>query len=208
MKVGVIGAGKMGATFAKRLGDAGHDVFITSRKIDEANQVAQSTPGKVKAVRQSELAKAVDVLIAATPYPQQAEAIRASGDITGKIIVDISNPLEGDMSGLVVGHTTSAAEEIAKTLRGARIVKAFNTIFQNVLATAPANGQTQVFYAGDDAEAKATVRQLIESLHFEPIDAGPLRNARLLEPLAMLTIYLGYVGKLGTGVAPTIRIIQ
>lgn len=108
------------------------------------------------------------------------------------------------MSGLAIGHTTSAAEEIAKALDGARVVKAFNTVFAQVLGDGRTTG-VQVFYAGDDENAKRTVRSLIDSLRFEPIDAGPLRNARLLEPIGMLNIYLGYMAKMGTDIAPGVR---
>jgi predicted dinucleotide-binding enzyme len=112
------------------------------------------------------------------------------------------------MSGLSVGFTTSAAEEIQKAVPTAKVVKAFNTVFAQVLAERPAGAgaaTVQVFYAGDDDGAKRTVRSLIESMGFDPVDAGPLRNARLLEPLGMLNIYFGYVAKLGTDIAPAVR---
>ena len=208
MKVGIIGAGNMGAAFARRLGAAGHDVFIASRDIEEAREVASSVGPAVRAVPQRQLADEAEVLIAATPYPHQADALRASGRLDGKIVVEISNPMTADMSGLAVGHTTSAAEEVATAAPGAKVVKAFNTVFAQVLAERPAGAgaaAVQVFYAGDDDGAKRTVRSLIESMGFDPVDAGPLRNARLLEPLGMLNIYFGYVAKLGTDIAPAVR---
>lgn len=204
MRVGIVGAGNMGAAFARRLSGAGHDVFITSRTPDEAKRVAETLPENVNALEQSQLADRVDVLIAATPFAEQVNALRGTGNLSGKTIVDISNPLTSDMSGLVVGHTTSAAEEIAKALDGARVVKAFNTVFSQVLGDGRTAG-VQVFYAGDDENAKRTVRTLIDSLRFEPIDAGPLRNARYLEPVGMLNIYLGYMAKMGTDIAPAVR---
>lgn len=206
MRIGIIGAGNMGSAFARRLSAAGHDVFITSRTVDEAKRVAETLPKTVKAVEQPQLAERVDVLIAATPYGEQVDALRGAGNLAGKTVIDISNPLTADMSGLVVGHTTSAAEEIAKSLDGAKVVKAFNTIFAEVLGDGHSAGaRVQAFYAGDDENAKRTVRSLIDSMRFEPIDAGPLRNARLLEPLGMLNIYLGYMAKLGTDIAPAIQ---
>lgn len=121
-------------------------------------------------------------------------------------VIEISNPLKPDMSGLAIGHTTSAAEEIAGGTPGAKVVKAFNTVFAHVLGGQDtAAEQVQVFYAGEDDAAKASVRSLIESMGFEPIDAGPLSNARYLEPLGMLNIYLGYVAKMGTDIAPAVR---
>ena len=100
-------------------------------------------------------------------------------------------------------HTTSAAEEIQRAVPGAKIVKAFNTVFSAVLGSQPGpDSKVQVFYAGHNAGAKDTVRLLIESIGFEPVDGGPLANARYLEPLGMLNIWMGYVGGRGTNVAP------
>jgi predicted dinucleotide-binding enzyme len=126
------------------------------------------------------------------------------GDLTGKIVVDISNPLKPDMSGLAVGHTTSAGEEVAAKLPGAKVVKAFNTVFAQALQEGPIFGSAkgQVFYAGDDAGAKDKVKDLIASLGFEAVDAGPLANSRYLEPIGMLNIWFGYMAKQGTGIAP------
>jgi predicted dinucleotide-binding enzyme len=208
MRIGIIGAGNMGSAFARRLSSAGHEVFIASRDIEDATNVARSLGGTVRAMPQQQLAEGVDVLVAATPYAQQADALRSSGRLEGKTVVEISNPLKPDMSGLAVGHTTSAAEEVAKAVPGAKVVKAFNTIFAQLLAAGPTSASAasvQVFYAGDDAPAKRTVRSLIDSMGFEPIDAGPLSNARYLEPVGMLNIYLGYVAKMGTDIAPAVR---
>jgi predicted dinucleotide-binding enzyme len=211
MKVGIIGAGNMGSAFARRLGAAGHDVFIASKKLEDAKKVAASVGANVRAVPQEELAGNVDVLIAATPFASQADAVRGSGRLDGKTVVEISNPLKPDMSGLAVGLTTSAAEEVAKAAPSAKVIKAFNTVFAQVLADrAPTadGGKVQVFYAGDDDAAKRTVRSLIESMEFEPLDAGPLSNARYLEPLGMLNIYLGYSAKLGTDIALAVRKVK
>jgi NADPH-dependent F420 reductase len=207
MRVGIIGAGNMGSAFARRLSAAGHDVFIASRDIEDAKKIAASAGAKVRAVPQQQLGESADVVIAATPFQNQADALRASGRLDGKTVIEISNPLKPDMSGLVVGLTTSAAEEVAKAAPSAKVVKAFNTVFAQVLGDRPGGSGTkvQVFYAGDDDAAKRTVRSLIESIGLEPLDAGPLSNARYLEPVGMLNIYLGYVAKLGTDIALTVR---
>ena len=206
MRVGIIGAGNMGSAFARRLSAAGHEVSIASRDVEGARKVAAAVGARVRAVPQERIADDVEVVIAATPYEHQADALRASGSLDGKTVVEISNPVTEDMSGLAVGLTTSAAEEVAKSAPGANVVKAFNTVFAQVLADAPSSGtKVQVFYASDDEGAKRTVRSLIESMAFEPLDAGPLSNARYLEPLGMLNIYLGYVAKLGTDIAPAVR---
>jgi predicted dinucleotide-binding enzyme len=208
MRVGIIGAGNMGSAFARRLSAAGHDVYIASRDIEDAREVATSIGSSVHAVPQEELGDSVDILIAATPYPHQVDAVRESGTIDGKPLIEISNPVKEDMSGLAVGLTTSAAEEVAKAAPGAMVVKAFNTVFAQVLGDAEASTggtKVQVFFAGDEEAAKAAVRSLIESMGFEPLDAGPLSNARYLEPVGMLNIYLGYVAKMGTDIAPAVQ---
>jgi predicted dinucleotide-binding enzyme len=208
MRIGIIGAGNMGSAFARRLSSAGHDVFIASRDVEDARKVATAAGDRVRAVPLPQLAGSADVLIAATYFPSQVDALRASGSLDGKTVVEISNPLKPDMSGLAVGLTTSAAEEVAKAVPGAKVVKAFNTIFAQVLADRPARAggaKVQVLYAGDDDAAKGAVRSLIESMGFEPLDAGPLSNARYLEPVGMLNIYLAYVAKMGTDIAPAVR---
>lgn len=203
MKIGIIGAGNMGSAFAKRLGAAGHEIAITARELSHAEQAASAAGGSVRAVPQGQVAAGAELLILAAPYVAAVEALRGAGDTRGKTVIDITNPLNEEMSGLTVGFTSSAAEEIQNAVPGARVVKAFNTVFAQVLgAEAGAGARVQVLYAGDDAGAKQMVRGLIESAGFEGVDAGPLANARYLEPLGMLTIYLGYVAGRGTGVAP------
>jgi 8-hydroxy-5-deazaflavin:NADPH oxidoreductase len=203
MKIGIVGAGNMGSAFAKRLGAAGHEVTITAADLSHAEQAASAAGGNVRAVPQGQIARGAELLILATPYGAVAEALRGAGDTTGKIVIDIANPLNAEMSGLTVGFTSSAAEEIQKAVPGARVVKAFNTVFAQVLGAETRSAtKVQVLYAGDDDAAKQAVRALIESAGFEAVDAGPLANARYLEPLGMLNIYLGYVAGRGTGAAP------
>ena len=203
MKIGIIGAGNMGSAFAKRLAASGHEVTITAQDLSHAEQAASAAGGRVRAVPQGEIAAGAELLILATPYGAAVEALRGAGDASGKTVIDITNPLNAEMSGITVGFTSSAAEEIQKAVPRARIVKAFNTVFAQVLGADAAGGtKVQVLYAGDEDSAKQEVRALIESAGFEPVDAGPLANARYLEPLGMLNIYLGYVAGRGTSVAP------
>ncbi len=202
MKIGIIGAGNMGSAFAKRLAAAGHEVAITAQDPSHAEQAASAAGGNVRAVPQGQVASGAELVILATPYGAAAEALRGAGDVSGKTLIDISNPLKADFSGLTVGFTSSAAEEIQKLVSGARVVKAFNTVFAGVLGSEPGATKVQVLYAGDDEAAKQAVRGLIESGGFEAVDAGPLSNARYLEPLGMLNIHLGYMAGRGTGIAP------
>ena len=202
MKITIVGYGNMGTSLAQALGRAGHQVTLTGKSLDKAKAAAAKTGSR--ALPESEAAGDADIVIAAAPFDSQVAALKKLGDLAGKVVIDISNPLKADMSGLQIGHTTSAAEEVEKQLPGARIVKAFNTVFAQVLQEGPAfkSGKAQVLYAGNDEAAKTKVRNLIESMGFDAADSGPLANARYLEPMGMLNIWFGYMAKKGTGIAP------
>lgn len=202
MKVSIIGYGNMGTSLAQALVRAGHQVTLTGRSHDKATVAAEKT--KSRALPASEAAKDAEIIIATTPYDSQVSSLKSLGDLSGKVVIDISNPLKPDMSGLQIGHSTSAAEEIAKQLPGVKVIKAFNTVFAQVLQEGSQfkNGKAQVFYAGDEEAAKTKVKSLIESMGFEATDAGPLANSRYLEPMGMLNIWFGYMAKKGTGIAP------
>ena len=203
MKVLVIGTGNMGAGFVKQLTAAGHQVSVAARDGGKAQALAQQYGAKAVAI--ADAANSVDAIVVATPYEQAASALNSAGDVAGKVVIDITNPLTADYMGLTVGHSTSAAEEIARAT-GAEVVKAFNTIFAQVLAEGAnlGNGQkVTVFIASDSERAKLIARALAESMGFQVMDAGGLKNARYLEPLAGLNIYFGYGAGLGTAIAPT-----
>lgn len=205
MKVLVIGAGNMGSAFVKQLSTAGHAVSVTARDSAKAAALAAQYAG-VRAVAAAGAADQQDVVVLATGYADAVAALQSVGNLQGKVVVDITNPLTADYMGLTVGHSSSAAEEIAKSVPGAHVVKAFNTLFAQVLTQGPklADGQVAtVFYAGDNADAKQSVKALAQSLGFATADAGGLVNARYLEPLAGLNIYFGYGAGRGTGIAPT-----
>jgi 8-hydroxy-5-deazaflavin:NADPH oxidoreductase len=204
MKITVVGAGNMGAAFVKQLTRAGHQVSVTARDGEKAARVAAANPGAT-AVAAADAATGADAIVLATAYADAAGALKSLGSLQGKVVIDITNPLTGDYMGLTLGHTTSAAEEIAKALPGAEVVKAFNTVFAQVLADGADFGAGQkvtVFHASDSERAKQTARALAESMGFKTVDAGSLKNARYLEPLAGLNVYLGYGAGLGTGIAP------
>ena len=204
MKVLVIGAGNMGSGFVKQLTAAGHSVSVTARDAAKAASVAAQYPN-VKAVPAAAAAEGQDLVILATGYGDAVTALQSVGNLQGKVVVDITNPLTADYMGLTLGHSTSAAEEIAKAIPGALVVKAFNTVLAQVLGqgSALADGsKVTVFYAGDDVSAKTTVKTLAESLGFAAVDAGGLNNARYLEPVAGLNIYFAYGAGRGTAIAP------
>ena len=204
MKVLVIGAGNMGSAFVKQLSAAGHSVSVTARDTAKVAALAAQYAG-VRAVASASAADGQDVVVLATGYGDAVAALQSVGSLQGKVLVDISNPLTADYMGLTLGHSTSAAEEIAKAIPGAYLVKAFNTLFAQVLAngaTLADGSKATVFYAGDFEPAKQAVKALAESLGFATADAGGLKNARYLEPLAGLNIYFGYGAGRGTGIAP------
>lgn len=205
MNITVIGAGNMGSAFVKQLTRAGHQVSLTARNLAKAQAVASANPGAT-AVPAANAAAQADVIVLATAFGDAVSALKSIGDLRGKVIIDITNPLTADYMGLTLGHSTSAAEEIAKAVPEAEVVKAFNTVFAQVLADGADFGKGQtvpVFVASDSERAKQTARALAESMGFATIDAGSLKNARYLEPVAGLNIYLGYGAGLGTAIAPT-----
>ena len=187
MKVAIIGAGNVGTALGAAVTRAGHDVTITSRHPEHARAAAQeigATPAddNVAAVRVAE------VVILAVPYAEAAEvAGEIADDVNGKTIIDVTNPLTADYSGLATTDR-SAAEELQDQLPAARVVKAFNTIF----AANQANPSDQIdgFVAADDPKAKRDVISLVESIGFRPLDVGPLRAARYLEGMAFINIGL------------------
>ena len=205
MKGTVIGAGNMGAAFVKQLTRAGHQVTVTARNLEKAQAVAQANPGAV-AVAPAGAAASADAIVLATGYGDAVTALQSLGDLNGKVVIDITNPLTADYMGLTLGHSTSASEEIAKAVPGAEVVKAFNTVFAQVLTDGAdfGNGHTvTVFVASDSERAKQTATALAQSMGFATVDAGGLKNARYLEPVAGFNIYLGYGAGLGTSIAPT-----
>lgn len=204
MKVTVIGTGNMGSAFVKQLAKAGHQIRVTGRDLAKAQALASSHPN-TSAVPPAQALGDSEAVIVATGYADAVPALRALGDLSGKVVIDITNPLTADYMGLTLGHSTSAAEEIAKAVPGAEVVKAFNTVFAPVLGDgADLGGQkVPVFVASDSARAKDATRALAQGFGFAAIDAGGLKNARYLEPLAGLNIFLGYGAGLGTSIAPT-----
>lgn len=204
MSIAIIGTGGIGAGLASVLAKAGQDVIVTDRKggIEAASKLA-ATGLTVRAAEVRPAVAAADVVILAVPYGAAA-GLAEVADFAGKVVIDVTNPVKADFSGLQLGHTTSAAEEIAKALPGAKVVKAFNTVFAQVYDQDLAFGASpvQTFVAADDAGAKATVLALAGEAGFDARDAGPLSNARYIEPLAYLNIQFGYMLGQGTQIAP------
>ncbi|MCF3946358.1 NAD(P)-binding domain-containing protein [Acidiphilium sp. AL] len=188
MRIAIIGAGNVGAALGNGWLKRRHDVRFGVRA--PADPKYRDLPAN-RLATPAEAAASAAAVVLATPWPATEAAIRDLGDLSGRIVIDCTNPLEMTAEGLrlALGHDRSGGELVAQWAKGASVFKAFNTTGAANMAdlsgygTAPA-----MFVAGDDADRKPSVMTLARDLGFEPIDAGPLRIARLLEPLAMLWV--------------------
>ena len=155
MNISIFGAGNMASGLAALLAKANHQVTLASRDVAKARSAATELGNGIKAASFADAADATDIVVLAVPYEAAAKVIEAAGGLAGKIVIDITNPLTADYSGLTIGHTGSAAEEIQKSAPQAKVVKAFNTVFASVLqAGGTAGGRpATVFVAGNDAAA-------------------------------------------------------
>jgi NADPH-dependent F420 reductase len=198
MRIGVIGAGSVGGTLGKAWQAGGNEVMFGVRDPAAAKvrKLLEETGAKAGTV--AEAAELGEVVVLATPWEATEDALRSAGDLTGKILVDCTNPLAPQLAGLTHGKDTSGGEQVAAWAPGARVVKCFNTIGANHMANPDFDGvAATMFYCGNDPRAKSVVARLAGDLGFEPLDAGDLDQARLLEPLALLWIRLAFVQKQG-----------
>lgn len=203
MKVAIIGTGNMASGLANTLAGAKHEVIIGSRDPAKAAALAEKIGQGTQGGGIEAAAKLAEIVILAIPFGGAVDAIKDAGDLAGKVLVDISNPISADYKTLVIGHTTSAAEEIQALAPKAIVVKAFNTIFAQLLPAEARQGKTlQVFVAGDDEAAKGQVSALAQSAGFEAVNAGPLSNSRFIEPIGEMNIHFGYFLGKGPVVAP------
>ena len=191
MDIAIIGTGNVGSGLAAAFIGAGHQVYLTARSADKVEAAARAT-GAIVATTPAAAAALADVVILAVPFGSAeavAEAIRPV--VNGKAVVDVTNPAKEDWSGPLFDGTDSGAEQIARWLPEAHVVKAFNTLLANNIADPAAEGiKLDAYVAADDAEAKASVLALAESIGLDPIDVGPLSAARQREAIAWLNISL------------------
>jgi 8-hydroxy-5-deazaflavin:NADPH oxidoreductase len=180
MNIGIIGNGNVGGTLGERWVKLGHSVAFATR--DRASIIS--------------VASAAEVVVVALPW-DATKGVLESLDLKGKIVFDCTNPLLADLSLAVTGGT-SGGEQVAKWAAGASVVKIFNTTGSNNMADPLYGGEsTAMFYCGGDERAKTAAAKLAGDLGFDPIDAGPIENARLLEPVAALWIWLAFKGGVG-----------
>jgi len=195
MNIAIIGAGSVGSSLAAAWSRKGHSLVFGARQPSDAKLVALAQKLGARAATVADAAQSADVVVFATPWPATRAAVESCGSLAGKTVVDCTNPLAPDLSGLSIGHTTSAAEQVASWAKGAHVFKCFNqTGAANMDGAARFSATPVMFVAGDDATRKANVLQLAADAGFEALDAGPLTMARLLEPLAMLWIKLAFGG--------------
>jgi hypothetical protein len=203
MRIGIVGTGHIGGTLGAGWAARGHEIAFGVRdpKKAEVAALVASIGARARADRVADAAAFGDVLVLATPWDAVGDALRAAGDLKGKVLVDCTNPLGAGMALLPLPEG-SGGQHVAARAPGARVVKAFNSAGFNVFA-APAFGglAADLYLCGDDAAGKATVAELARELGLEPVDCGPLAQARLLEPLAALWISLAYAQGLGREIA-------
>ena len=193
---------KLGTIFAR----AGHDViFSYARSEQKLKRLAREAKGKARAGTPREAAQDADAVLLAVHWLRFDDVLKQAGDLSGKVVLTCSMPMNEDNTELVVGHTSSGAEELVKRMPKARIVAAFGTVPSEVLfgvyeAKRKANRPSLV-YCGDDRRGKDVAAGLIRDVGFDPVDAGPLRIARYTEPFTMLIAQLAYEGKEGPELA-------
>lgn len=184
MRVTILGAGRVGTTLGGRFAAAGHDLRYGVRNPADPKYapLGAAAQGIADAVRDA------DVIVLATPWSAAEDALRAAGDLAGRVLIDATNPI-GPGGVLTHGRDDSGAEQVARWAAGARVVKAFNTIGREVMANPSFGDRRAVLWiCGDDADANKTVATLAEAIGFEPILLGGLTKARAMEPAASLWI--------------------
>jgi predicted dinucleotide-binding enzyme len=204
LKIAILGTGGVGAALGSQWGAAGHAVMYGSRapESEKVQQLVARSGQAAGAKSAREAIEGAEAILFAVPWPVARETLESLGDLGGRTLIDCTNPLLSDMSGIELGHVISAGEQIAAWSPGANVVKAFNSASVKVMLN-PQFGEHRatMFYCGDDAAAKLTVRKLIEDIGFEAVDAGSLTSSRYLEPLAMLYIHLAFRQGFGSNCA-------
>jgi len=201
MHIAIIGTGTVGSTLGAAWIRCGHTVTFGTRdpQADKVRSLLDSTGAG--AATPAAAAAAAEVVVLATPWDVTLTVTQTLGDLTGKVLVDATNPIASGLQ-LAVGTTTSGAEQVAAQAPGARVVKAFNTTGAENMADPIYHGEPiSLFICGDEADAKSTVARLAADLGFDVVDVGPLHTARFLEPMALVWIQLALVQGTGRNIA-------
>jgi predicted dinucleotide-binding enzyme len=206
MRVGILGSGLMGGKLGTIFARAGHEVvFSYARSEQKLELLARDAGGKARAGTPREAAREADAVLLAVHWSRTEDVLDQAGDLSGKVVVTCSLPMNEDSTELVVAHASSGAEELARMIPKARVVAAFQTVPGEVLfgvyeARGKA-GRPSLVYCGDDESGKGVAAGLIRDVGFDPVDAGPLRVARYTEPFALLVAQLAYEGEGGPELA-------
>ena len=206
MRIGILGSGLMGGKLGAIFARAGHEVvFSYARTEQKLNRLAREANGKARAGTPAEAAQNADAILLAVHWSRIDDVLNQAGHLSGKVVVSCSLPMNPDDTELIIGHTWSGSEELAKRLPKARIVSAFNTVpsevFFEVYKSRRRARRPCLLYCGDDRRSKKLAADLIRDVGFDPVDGGPLRIARYTEPFALLVAQLAYEGKGGPELA-------
>lgn len=206
MRIGILGSGLMGGKLGTIFARAGHEVvFSYSRSRRKLERLARDAKGKARAGTPAEAAHDADALLLAVHWSRLNDVLKQAGNVSGKVIVSCSLPMNAADTDLVVAHTSSGAEQLARKRPSAKVVAAFGTVPSEVLFDVfEARRRTKrptLLYCGDDAKSKKIAAQLIHDVGFDPVDAGPLRIARYMEPFTLLVAQLAYEGDKGPELA-------
>jgi len=206
MRVGILGSGLMGGKLGTLFARAGHEVvFSYARGRHKLEQLAREARGRARAGTPSEAARDADALLLAVHWSRVDEVLQQAGGLDGKVIISCSLPMNESDTALVVGLSSSGAEELAKKARSARVVAAFGTVPSEVLfsvfAARRKAKRPSLVYCGDHQDAKDLTATLIRDVGFDPVDAGPLRIARYTEPFTLLIAQLAYESGAGPQLA-------
>jgi hypothetical protein len=206
MKIGILGSGLMGGKLGTLFARAGHEVvFSYARSEQKLRKLAREAQGNARAGTPAEAAGGSDALLLAVHWSRVDDVLKQAGDVAGKVVVSCSLPMNAANTGLVVAHTSSGAEALAKKVPKARVVSAFNTVPSEVLfgvfEARRKSDRPSLVYCGDDSGSKKIAAGLIRDVGFDPVDAGLLRIARYTEPFALLVAELAYEGKSGPELA-------
>jgi len=206
MRIGILGSGLMGAKLGTIFARAGHEViFSYARSEQKLKKLARDAKGTAQAGTPREAAQETDAVLLAVHWSRMDDVLKQAGDLSGKAVLTCSLPMNDDNTKLIVAHSSSGAEVLAKRIPKARVVAAFNTVpsevLFNVYEAKRRASRPSLVYCGDDRRGKELATELIRDVGFDPVDAGPLRIARYMEPFGLLIGQLAYEGKSGPELA-------
>jgi len=206
MRVGILGSGLMGGKLGTIFARAGHEViFSYARSEQKLASLAREAGGHARVGTPREAAQAADAVLLAVHWSRTDDVLQQAGGLSGRVVLTCSLPMNEGNTDLVVAHSSSGAEELARKIPQARVVAAFNTVPSEVLfgvyEAGRKAGRPSLVYCGDDGGAKDMAAGLIRDAGFDPVDAGPLRIARYTEPFALLVAQLAYEGSGGPELA-------